>query len=262
MCAYRVFRVSCNQQGRDLVVGDVHGCFRTLDRALATLAFDPACDRLFGVGDLVERGPHSEEALIWIESRFVAVALGNHDVAAHAWLDAKLGGSSDPPSGWLRSIDPSAYGRWHDAFGRMPLAVTVETPHGPVGIVHAESPHRVWTEATRLLERGHKLAVALLGLPGSPDTVRRYRSRPVEGVRALVHGHQPVPAVERTGNRWNIDTGAGIVRFNRLSLLEVNAPELRSWTFDIDENAPAANCDLSCPPRESVYVSRAASGGK
>ena len=39
--------------GRDIVVGDVHGCFRTLERALGEIAFDTACDRLFGVGDLV-----------------------------------------------------------------------------------------------------------------------------------------------------------------------------------------------------------------
>ena len=55
--------VGINQAGRDLVVGDVHGCFRTLARALSQLEFDPSCDRLFGVGDLVDRGPHSEGRL-------------------------------------------------------------------------------------------------------------------------------------------------------------------------------------------------------
>ena len=62
--------VSTNQSGRDLVVGDVHGCFRTLERALSELDFIPSRDRLFGVGDLVNRGPHSENALLWIEERF------------------------------------------------------------------------------------------------------------------------------------------------------------------------------------------------
>ena len=31
-------------------VGDLHGCFRTLDRALSAIGFDPSADRLFGVG--------------------------------------------------------------------------------------------------------------------------------------------------------------------------------------------------------------------
>ena len=76
-----------NTRGRDLVVGDVHGCFRTLERALAFVEFDPRRDRLFGVGDLVARGPHSHEAAHWIENRFTAVAMANHDRAALRALD-------------------------------------------------------------------------------------------------------------------------------------------------------------------------------
>ena len=141
--------VPSNRLGRDFVVGDVHGCFRTLDRALAALEFDACRDRLFGVGDLVERGPHSHEALDWIDHRFTAVALGNHEDAALGWLEDRLQGSHDAPYGWLRSIAASAYPRWRDALREMPLAVTVEAPHGPVGIVHAESPHRSWLDANR-----------------------------------------------------------------------------------------------------------------
>ena len=49
-----------------------------------------------------------------------------------------------------------------------------------------------------------------------------------------MHGHRPVVEVERTGNRWNIDTGADIPELNRLSILELG-PELRSWIFDVNE---------------------------
>ena len=235
MRQHRVYHVPCNAAGRDFVAGDIHGCFRTLERALEVLSFNASRDRLFGVGDLVERGPHSAEALEWIEHRFTAVTRGNHEDAALGWLEDRLEGSTEPPFGWLSSIAATAYSRWRDAFRDLPLALTIETPHGPVGVVHAESPHRSWPEATRLLERGRELDVALLGLPVPEDRRRRYRSRPVEGVRALVHGHEPVDAVQCTANRWNVDTGAGIARFNRLSLLEVNAPELRWGTFDVDE---------------------------
>ena len=228
-----------NRYGRDLVVGDVHGCFRTLERALGSLAFDPDRDRLFGVGDLVERGPHSSDALEWMERRFCGVTRGNHEDAALTWLEDRLDGSSEPAYGWLRRIVPSAYRRWRDAFARLPLTITIETPHGPVGIVHAESPHRSWTRATELLARDRELDVALLGLSAPPEIVRRYRSRPVDGLRALVHGHEPVREVERTANRWNVDTGAGIASLNRLTLLKVNRPEIECWTFDVDETQAA-----------------------
>ena len=53
--------------------------------------------------------------------------------------------------------------------------------------------------------------------------------------RRLVHGHFPVKDVERRGNRWNVDTGAGIERLDRRSILEANTPEICGWTLDADE---------------------------
>ena len=47
------------RRGRDVIAGDVHVCFRTLERALAELRFEPARGRLFNVGGLVDRGPHN-----------------------------------------------------------------------------------------------------------------------------------------------------------------------------------------------------------
>ena len=69
-----------------LAVGDVHGCSETLQRLLERLPFDPVRDRLWLVGDLVNRGPRSLEVLRWAREtaegmgeRF-AVVLGNHDL--------------------------------------------------------------------------------------------------------------------------------------------------------------------------------------
>ena len=100
--------VSTNQFGRDLVVGDVHGCFRTLHRALREVGFDPDRDRLFGVGDLVNRGPHSEDALAWIEDRFHSVTLGNHKRPIRDWFRAKLLGGRPRALPWLRKV-PSGH---------------------------------------------------------------------------------------------------------------------------------------------------------
>ena len=141
-----------NESGRDFVVGDVHGCFRTLERALSAITFDPNLDRLFGVGDLVNRGPHSEAALRWLEQRFDAVVLGNHDRAVLNWFRAKRGAPRPAESEWLLGLSSREHRRWRAALGSMPLAITIETAYGPVGVVHAEAPHHSWAESLRRLE--------------------------------------------------------------------------------------------------------------
>ena len=52
-----VAELAANGSGRDFVVGDVHGHFATLERALETLRYDPNQDRLVSLGDLIDHGP-------------------------------------------------------------------------------------------------------------------------------------------------------------------------------------------------------------
>ena len=119
----------------------------------------------------------------------------------------------------------------------MPLAVTIDTPFGPVGVVRADVPHPDWAVAMAMLETGapDPADIALFGIDAPELEVLRHRSQPVAGRRALVHGHFVVDDVQRLANRWNVDNGAMFPGRDRLTLLHVNARRIRARTFDVDE---------------------------
>jgi len=65
------------------VIGDVHGCFETLERLLRRIGWHSAAgDDLVLIGDLASKGPAALEVLRWARAHAgkVEAVLGNHDL--------------------------------------------------------------------------------------------------------------------------------------------------------------------------------------
>ena len=226
----RFERWAANEVGRDYVAGDVHGCYRTLEEILRREHFNPDTDRLFAVGDLVNRGPHSADATEWLRTRITRSVAGNHDVSV---LGTLLRYPRAPRTGWLGALDRTARTRLADALYELPLGLELATRHGPVGIVHAGVVRRDFDQTRRLCDRGDQATIDQVLLGGRDEGWRGARGTPVAGVALLVTGHEPLRRADSDGYWHRIDTGAGLPLLNRLTVLEVTSHPPRRITLPV-----------------------------
>ena len=89
------------------LIGDIQGCYDALQRLLEKICFDPAADRLWCPGDLVNRGGQSLETLRLLEGlgkRF-SMTLGNHDLICCASIGV-FPTAARPTTKWTPSCTP------------------------------------------------------------------------------------------------------------------------------------------------------------
>lgn len=100
----------------DYAIGDVQGCYEPLLRLLDHIKFDDNSDRLWFVGDLVNRGPQSLEVLRFIKNLPLApkITLGNHDLYLLLKLFTKLPSNNhyDTLQPILLADDGEELGHW------------------------------------------------------------------------------------------------------------------------------------------------------
>ena len=134
----RFYKINPNVDGRDFVVGDLHGCYDELICLLEHVHFNYEQDRVFCVGDLIDRGPKSEDCLKLLREPWFFSSLGNHE---SMYLDyqrkIKMGNTTGMDNELIFYYEQLA--KYEDDIKKIPLGYIIEHINfGKIFIVHGE----------------------------------------------------------------------------------------------------------------------------
>lgn len=194
-----------NFEGNDYIVGDIHGMYSLLMESLKLVNFNTETDRLFSVGDVIDRGPENTECVDLYYTPWFHTVRGNHEQmmidAEYHKLDRGMwlynGGS------WGENYKGDLEGVCQDLEYRLPYLITIDTPTGITGIVHAEAPNNDLRNV--LANASHREVMSLIW---GRTKINQKDKTPVKGVDNLYVGHTPVPREGlQLGNVHYIDHG-------------------------------------------------------
>jgi serine/threonine protein phosphatase 1 len=231
-----------NQTGRDFVVGDLHGCVDALRYLLRQVAFDPSRDRLFSVGDLIDRGSQSEEALALLDKPWFYAVLGNHEDTLCAVADGRLrpqwwygiGGS------WAEQLPQEKLRYYAQRLSGLPLVRVIGSGAERFNVLHAEffgadadlDRGEFSDDERQQLLWGRQLAMG----KGDPGLQR--------DLSLTYCGHTPMVSVQQIGAQMFIDTGA-FGQGGKLTLVE--AHKIRRWSVTVEVARAEGAAALALP---------------
>ncbi|ABM17508.1 metallophosphoesterase [Marinobacter sp. G11] len=194
-----------NLQGKDWLCGDIHGQYEELLYTMEQNGFNPFLDRVFLLGDLVDRGPQSKELLNWaLFTSNVYSVMGNHELtfAAGAWSPRHRQRHLSMGGQWSDQLAFEEYRRLAQlCIKSFPLTITLECEQGTLGLVHAQSPSDDWLDAQRASVT-ERFAVDCTW----PWNRAQGPAQIIKGVTAVVSGHIGMNEIVRRGNQFWIDT--------------------------------------------------------
>ena len=213
-------------------IGDIQGCYDSLQRLLENCAFDPVKDRLWLVGDLVNRGPKSLETLRFIKSLGAAAltVLGNHDLYLLMVAEggAKFRGKDDTIQPILDAPDCAELLNW---LRHQPLCHT----EGDYCLVHAGLLPQ-WT-AARARELAREVEAKLQG-PDFRDFVLNLWGSEPAGWSDDLTGWPRLRVIVNAMTRMRFCTRFGIMEFKAKGKLS-NAPVGHLPWFEVPDRLSA-----------------------
>ena len=211
---------------RVLIVPDVHGMFTLLKKTLVKLDYDETQDQLVFLGDLVDRGPESHQAIEWAHYPRV---MGNHeDLAAQAAYGyahdhIRNGGK------WLQELSKEERLKHARILIDAPYAIEFKSPGGNrIGCVHADVYGNNWYKFLELLKKNDFNAINTA--IWSRSRISRNNSEMIYGIDHVFFGHTVLPEPLTMGNCSWIDRGAC---FEEVGYGELCIVDPDKWLFSL-----------------------------
>ena len=213
-------------------VGDIQGCCTEFRQLLEQIHFDPSTDRLWLVGDLVNRGPDSLDVLRLVKSlgNAAITVLGNHDLHLLAVADHAVElHRNDTLDEILTAPDRNELLAWL----RTQRLLHVE---GDFVLVHA-GLLPCWTVA-QAQQLAHEVEAALRGKHCHEFLTRMYGNRPDHWEDDLT-GYKRLRVITNAFTRMRICTAQGGMEFKFKGEVQ-NVPAGYIPWFDLPGRASAS----------------------
>ncbi len=98
------------------VIGDIHGCFNTLQKLVEKIRNKYPDIELYCVGDLVDRGNFSYEVIEYIKSQNIKFTPGNHDYMFYYFVNQPFSGMG---TAWLYNGYESTMRSYNDRYEKI-----------------------------------------------------------------------------------------------------------------------------------------------
>lgn len=229
-----------NTKGRDFVVGDLHGHPEMLCELLTAVCFDAEVDRVFSVGDLIDRGPDSQGALAFLDEPWFHAVRGNHEdmlllaVRSKLPMDRQLW--EENGGIWARSCTSEELAEYAAKIEALPHVITVGEGATRFNVLHAEF---IGTDAE--LDDGKYDHHTQMRLLWGRSLASGHLFGHQQGLSTTYVGHNIVAEVATAASHVFIDTGA-FLPDGGLSMVE--PMHCRVWRAEREQPLPASQAGL------------------
>ena len=211
-----------NTKGIDYICSDIHGYFHYLESELNKVDFNPLCDRLFSLGDLIDRGEQSYLAIDWLNKPWFHAILGNHELMFMDKFEEEPEGEVSDiwqiyGGGWASELNYQQLKDLFEAFRQLPVAIEINlSDKKQIGLVHAQLPNVCdWNEVKSKLQiRDSQFIMQNIDImlwSKSQANLAEDMAQtipPVKNIDHVFHGHTIISHYRTLANRTFMDLGS------------------------------------------------------